>query len=998
MKRCPNPRYAAIIATALCMLLVAVSGYAQFQTGNIYGKVQAKDGSALPGVTVTLTGVGAPQTFVSDNSGNFRFLSLSPGTYTLKADLAGYGAATRQGVAVRIGQNADVTMNLNPSVSESITVTAEAPLLDVRKAGTSVSVTKVELENIPTSRDPWTVLQSAPGVQVDRMNIGGSQSGQQSNYIGKGASGAQNTWNVDGVNITDEGATGSSPTYYDFDAFEEMQITTGGSDPRIQTPGVQLNMVTKRGTNDIKGSGRYFYTPGSYQADASVPAEAASYLATTNAINYVRDYGLELGGPVWRDHLWLWGAIAENRISNAASVAKGATETLYDNIILKNKNAKLNAQLAPSNSGVLFYDFGDKVRNARSLSSVRPFETAWKQTGPTTIYKIEDTQIFGSSLYLTGMASKVTGGFALDPNGGLGLTAPSAYLDADAVWHGNFSFYNTDRPQKQYRLDGSKFVDIGTMNHEFKFGFGYRNTPVSSASGFPGPTAGYVSFDPGFDCSDYPSIPASECVQAVLYRDSIKRMDEKMNDFYVGDTILMGNLTLQAGVRWDSQKSKNLGSTVNANPVIGTPITLNGTTVSLPTVTFSGDKKYWEWKSISPRLGLTYALGSDKKTLLRAGYNRYVDQMGGNVLTTNPFGPYYAYAGFAARDANHDKVIQRSELVDFLYATYFDPNNPSSTVGAIRPDYDMKPPKTDEFIIGGERELMSDFTIGVNYTYRKYTDFLWTRYEKHQGQEDWYTSADYEVGGTAGGFSGATQPPNNTPTGLPGTTYYRVKAGVAPPVFGVLTTRPDYVQKYHGIELTANKRMSNNWMMRGSFSFNDWNQETGPNGFQDPTPRIQTNTNGCFGNCDGQVFQRSAGSGAFGNVFIASRWNYNITGLYQFPWQISAGASLNGREGYPAIYYQRVTPPTGEGFKDVILGDVGDRHFDNVTNLDLRIAKEFRFFNRAGVTISADLFNALNDRTILQRTLRTGPARATSGRITEMQSPRVWRFGAKVSF
>jgi hypothetical protein len=1000
MKRCPNPRFVAIIATALCILLIAVSGFAQSSTGNIYGKVQAKDGSVLPGVTVTLSGVGAPQNFVTDSTGNFRFLSLDPGTYTLKADLAGYGAATRQGVAVRIGQNADVTLSLNPSVSESITVTAEAPLLDVRKAGTSVSVTKVELEQIPTSRDPWTVLQSAPGVQVDRMNIGGSQSGQQSNYIGKGSSGAQNTWNVDGVNITDEGATGSSPTYYDFDAFEEMQITTGGSDPRIQTPGVQLNMVTKRGTNDIKGSSRYFYTPGSYQADASVPSEATGYLAATNAINYVRDYGLEVGGPVWKDHLWLWGAISENKISNAASVGfnvdGSVAETLYDNIILKNKNAKLNAQLAPSNSGVLFYDFGDKVRNARSLSSTRPFETAWKQTGPSKIYKLEDTQIFGSSLYLTGMASKVTGGFALDPNGGLGLSAPNAYKDENDVWHNNFSFYSTVRPQKQYRLDGSKFVDIGSMNHEFKFGFGYRSTPVSSASGFPGSTAGYYNFDPGFTCADV-GVAGTDCALAVLYRDSIKGMDEKSNDLYVGDTILMGNLTLQAGLRWDVQKSKNLGSTVNPNPVVGTALALPSGTVSLPGATFSGDAKYWEWKSVSPRIGLTYALGSDKKTLLRAGYNRYVDQMGGNVLAANPFGPYYAYFGVVARDINHDKIIQRNELLDYYYAQYIDPSNPGSTTAAIRPDYNMKPPKTDEFIIGGERELMTDFTVGVNYTYRKYTDFLWTRYEKTQGAEDWYTSADYIPAGTVGGFTGATQPPNGTPTGLPSTTYYKLKAGIAAPVFGVLTNRPDYSQTYNGLELTVNKRLSNNWMMRGSFSYNDWKQHTGPDGFQDPTPRIQTATNGCYGDCNGQVFQRSAGSGAFGNVFIASKWNYNVTGLYQFPWQISVGASLNGREGYPAIYY--VQQGVGaEGAKQVILGDVGDYHFDNVTNLDLRLAKEFRFFNRAGLTISADLFNALNDRTVLQRTLRTGPARATSNRIAEMQSPRVWRFGAKVSF
>src|SRR5205085_4152114 len=291
-----------------------------------------------------------------------------------------------------------------------------------------------------------------------------------------------------------------------------------------------------------------------------------------------------------------------------------------------------------------FYDFGDKGRNARNLSPTRPFETTWKQSGPTKIYKLEDTQIFGSSLYLTGMASKVTGGFRLDPNGGLGLSAPNGYKDENDVYHNNFSFYNTDRPQKQYRLDGSKFVDIGTMNHEFKFGFGYRNTPVASASGWPGSTGGYYNFDPGFTCADV-GVAGTDCALAFLFRDSIKRMDEKSNDFYVGDTILMGNLTLQAGLRYDVQKSKNLGSTVNANPIVGTPLKLPSGTVNLPAATFTGDTKYWEWKSVSPRLGLTYALGSDKKTLLRAGYNRYVDQMGGNVLTANPFGPYYAYFG-----------------------------------------------------------------------------------------------------------------------------------------------------------------------------------------------------------------------------------------------------------------------------------------------------------------------------------------------------------------
>src|SRR5882762_3541157 len=122
MKGCPTPRFLAVIVSAMCVALLAGSALAQYQTGNIYGKVQAKDGSVLPGVTVLLTGVGAPQTFVTDTGGDFRFLSLSPGTYQLKAELAGFGTAVRQGISVNVGKNADISITLNPSVEQSITV------------------------------------------------------------------------------------------------------------------------------------------------------------------------------------------------------------------------------------------------------------------------------------------------------------------------------------------------------------------------------------------------------------------------------------------------------------------------------------------------------------------------------------------------------------------------------------------------------------------------------------------------------------------------------------------------------------------------------------------------------------------------------------------------------------------------------------------------------------------------------------------------------------
>lgn len=972
----------------LLVFLMPLALEAQSQTGNIYGKVIAKDGSVMPGVTVTLTGVAAPQIFVTDKDGDFRFPNLSPGTYALKAELSGLGTAIRKGVDVNVGRNSDVTLTLNPALSEIITVTSEAPLLDVRKESATINVTRAELEKIPTSRDPWTILQQAPGVQVDRLNIGGNQSGQQSNYVGKGSAVAQNTWNVDGVNITDEGATGASPTYYDFDAFEEMQVSTGGSDPRIQTPGVQLNMLTKRGTNDFIGSSRYFYTPGSYQADATVPAEAQSYLALTNKILYVRDQGIEAGGPVWKDHLWLWGAYSQNKISNLGATPPD-TVVFPDNIVLKNKNAKLNGQFTPSNSGVAFYDFGDKDRNARGQSPTRPPETTWTQVGPAAIYKIEDTQLFSPTLFVTGLASKVSGGFSLTPHGGLGPNAPNTYRDVNNVYHNNQSFYSTDRPQNQYRADGSKFIDIGRMNNELKFGFGYRSTPVSSQSGFPGSSQGYWRFRSDSFCTAR-GLPVG-CGQAKLFRDSNKDMEEKSNDLYVGDTVLVGNLTVQGGLRYDLQKSRNTATTVAANPVIPTPITLPGGTASLPASTFAGDAKSLQWKSIVPRLGLTYAVGADKKTLVRAGYNRYVNQIGSTVLSANPFGPYYSYFVFLGNDLNGDKIIQRNELAKLQSFYYINPDNPSSIPAPTRLDYNMKPPKTDELVVGLEHELLPDLTIGVNASYRKYTDILETRNEKTQGLGDVYTSADYHVAGNATGTL-----PNGKAYSVP---YYLLNAGVPIPAFAVIRNRPDYYQTYNGFELVATKRLSNRWMMRGNVSLNNWNQHAGPASFGDPTPRLINGVNGCLGACNGQVFERSAGSGSFKDVFIQSKWTYNLTGLYQLPLDFSLGASLTGRQGYPKIYRDEIS--TDNGVDDVVLEGVGSNRFANVNNLDLRAAKDFKIKGGVGITFAADLFNVMNRRTVLQRETLiandSSPA-VNADQITELQSPRVWRFSARLSF
>lgn len=320
----------------------------------------------------------------------------------------------------------------------------------------------------------------------------------------------------------------------------------------------------------------------------------------------------------------------------------------------------------------------------------------------------------------------------------------------------------------------------------------------------------------------------------------------------------------------------------------------------------------------------------------------------------------------------------------------------------------MNPPTTDEFLLGFERELWSDFSVGMTFTHRVNNDLPVAWWEKTQGAGDFYTSADFELARTVGGsFSGNG---NTLTTGQQ--PVYQLKAGVPTPTFSVITNRPDYSQTYNGLEATATKRLSNRWMMRVNASYNDYTEDCGPNSYANPTKALPSTgiVNGIAAyagppNCiGGQYAPQSAGSGAFGNVFVGSKYNANMSGVYEAPWGINIGANLLYRQGYPNVLRASVSGLRNLGAATVALEEVGERRFDNVYQLDLRVARDFRLFNLATFSVSADIFNATNERTILQRNgailNNAGADAATLGgyRITEIQAPRVYRIGAKMTF
>src|SRR5690606_21400860 len=224
------------------------------------------------------------------------------------------------------------------------------------------------------------------------------ESGQQSNYQAKGAASGDNTWSIDGIAITDMAALGSSPTYYDVDMFQEMNVMTGGADLQTATPGVGLNFVLKSGSNTPRGSARIYYEDEGMQSNNlpdDLKASLGGVTGKGNRINLYKDYGGELGGPVWKDRLWAWGAYGKTDVT-LLTLANTPDQTILDN-----RSFKATGQLSQALRGNFTFFRGDKLKYGRNAGVTRPPETSWNQSGPTSMYKGEANMVMGNNLFVS---------------------------------------------------------------------------------------------------------------------------------------------------------------------------------------------------------------------------------------------------------------------------------------------------------------------------------------------------------------------------------------------------------------------------------------------------------------------------------------------------------------------------------------------------------------------------------------------------------------------
>lgn len=978
-------------------LLASVGAWAQEETGSIYVIVKDVQGTPLPGVTVEISGYGAPQLQVSDVQGQTRFLKLAPGVWSLKANLEGFSSLEYPSIDVRIARSTSLEIQLSEAIGEVITVTSESPLLDERRVQAGTTISQVELETIPTARDPWSVLNQTPGVMVDRVNVGGNESGQQAVFVGQGVTDEENAFLVDGVEITDMAAIGSSASYYDFDQFAEMQFATGGSDVSKANSGVSVNLVTKRGTNEFRGSARFYRTDDSFfsgfleqevpvfvQPDDILAPDQESFVG--NSINSINEYGFEAGGPVLRDRLWFWGAFGSNDIRNRSG-GDVPEDVQPDNTLLENSAFKLNWQIANPNSFVASWNNGEKKKFGRNAGPTRPQPTTWDQRGPTAIYKFEDTHILNSSFFLTGNYSKVDGGFSLACKacvaaGDLSQT-PETLWDENGVWQNSFFSGNASRPSSEWKISGSYFFNTGSStSHELKFGSRLRSFEAESPFHWPGRDVFSVSqFLVGTEPYD----------MVVAHRGETPLIMQDYTSAWVQDTITLGRWTINAGLRYDLQDGTNEPFEIPGNPAFPE---------LLPALSFEGNDGGFDWQSITPRVGLTYAVGEERKTLLRASFSQFAEQLAtAELIRANPLGDAYAYLTF--EDENGDSMWQEDErIVDLIDWANFDPTDPAATVSPNRTDPGLDPPLTSEAIIGAEHSFIPEFVVGLSVTYRNTADWMEERdlVVGVDGQTRVAGPADYvQDGTTSADLPSGDESAQQLYSLRPGLNY----SG------GTLLVNGDREVEYLGSTLNFVKRLSNQWMMRGYLSYGtaEWNIPASffatqdPNNFSplnaadDPYQSTQDDP--------GDIFVvPSTGSGAKDDVLIQGNWSYNLNGMYQVapdkPWGFNVAANLYGREGYPLPYFNAETGSDGRTRNIQVTGAQDSFRVGDIFTVDGRLEKEFAATSDVGFTFSIDVFNLFDEATELQRARQLNSGQPDY--LRETLSPRVWRLGVRLNW
>ena len=1007
---------------------------AQERTGNIYGNVVDNAEDPLPGVAITLTGsLIAPMYTVTSNEGNFRFVSLPPAVdYCVKAEAPGFKPVTQQFCRVSVGSNLNLKIKMElGKLAEQITVTAQVDTVDMKKTSIGRVVTQEILQSLPSARDPWVILQMSPGIQIDRENVGGSESGSQSGFAAAGASSdMNNVWTMDGA-VTTDTKSAASVGYFDFDSFEEMTISVGGSDITVQTGGVVVNMITRRGGNKTSLGGRFYLTDNKFQSENLTDQLRKEGVVGTNKIVAIKDYGFNLGGPFLRDKAWYWMAYGVQDIKGFL------LNGVNSDSLLTNYNLKLNFQILSQNRFEIHLQGSGKELFGKYAAYSYPKgdhqSNKWHFGNPTI--KLQDEHTFGNNFFVSSRYVYVGQGYGMRPIDNENLDLIGLWSVGKQQWIDNRNYTRSGRisPRHDVNLLGNYFNDkLFGVSQEIKFGFEFSNRGNTMDEDY----RSYYEIDWNTPQLDYNGdfLPDINADLVKLRNERFPLATTKVIGLtaYLSDTISTGRFNIIAGLRFDKQTPSVSSYPVKTSIVKEglawkdniTSETADAINNIFPGFSVPEVKPDYTWEVFSPRLGLTWDVQGNNKTIAKLSFAQYGDYMWTKISDMfNPLGTT-GYIDFWWLDDNKNSITDLTELYWHDLNTYipykvfdsngnflgafdkmqnlmwgdYDPANPTKTTApSTTVDKNAGSSRVQEAIVTLEREIIPDFGVSLSLSYRKYDRFNWTLpYFPDTGKIQ--SQSDFIKAGTV---------PNNVggyDTGeAAGRPYYLLSADYGRTSYKIYTRQNDRNNKYYGLTMVFNKRLSHKWMVNGSFSLENQASYFGNKGFVDPTNQWAL---------EGQPYALYATTSGKVGAYAWSSWLLKFSGLYQFPFGINVGATLSARQGYMVPEYFTIrdlnAPNRRYQTTTVYISKFGTKRLPNFLVANMKVEKAINLGETGRIYLTADVFNLFNSAVINRRydaLLGTYyphdgsfVPNATNFLANEVLNPRVIRFGMRFQF
>jgi hypothetical protein len=601
-----------IFSALILTLAIGTAAFAQSTAinGTIEGTVKDEQGALLPGVTVTVTNIdtGDQRVAVTNESGLYRAPLLSLGTYRVAAELQGFKKFEQTGVSLRAGQTAviDVALSVG-ALAETITVTADAPLVDLAKIEQGRTLSEAEIKTLPlTSRNPYNFALLQPGVVGFETNEFGVP-----RITANGALLRVN-YQVDGSNNTQKDRAGLRQMPMSEVMIREVKVVTTGYAPEFgQTMGLVYNAITPSGTNTIKGQGSYrLQRQAMVEMPFFTPAGAAKPPTDVNV------YTFDLGGPVLKDKTHFFGGYEHTErdlsglrvitISPANQALLGLSEPAYMPSGLNTEFAigKVDHQLSAGNRLSVRYMFFDNFITANvgggnvSVQRANDFADRQHSTGAQLISTIGPTTLNELRVqYATRAQSRVPNalsgtGPAINVSGVANIGGPIA-----AVSDAGFGF-----TQNVMQVANSTTLLRG--NHAFKAGLDLqwvkdtRVSPQAVLYTFPN-VASYLAARSGENRFGYTTFDQYFGEPNLEYNTS------QYGFFVQDDWRVTSDLKVLYGLRYDLYAPPD----GVANAAVAT------------SSEFPQPKN-----NVAPRLGAVWSLGDSRRTVLRANTGLMYDQ------------------------------------------------------------------------------------------------------------------------------------------------------------------------------------------------------------------------------------------------------------------------------------------------------------------------------------------------------------------------------------